>query len=126
MISHLNANSQTLLMLHEELCQPTKWYYQPCSLLSCYRYDGHRDLLGVDLACLHALCAGCAHNMWKDGGVRGLFKGNLATILKVAPQTAIQFAVGISSSVPCGVKEVYCRAFVPRIMAIMASETGSY
>ncbi|CAL8462209.1 g1740 [Coccomyxa elongata] len=37
--------------------------------------------------------AGCAHNMWKDGGVRGLFKGNLATILKVAPQTAIQFAV---------------------------------
>ncbi|KAK9906889.1 hypothetical protein WJX75_009795 [Coccomyxa subellipsoidea] len=37
--------------------------------------------------------AGCAHNMWKDGGVQGLFKGNMATMMKVAPQTAIQFAV---------------------------------
>ncbi len=36
--------------------------------------------------------------MWKDGGVRGLFKGNLATILKVAPQTAIQFAVSSYST----------------------------
>ena len=31
--------------------------------------------------------------MWKDGGVHGMFKGNLATIMKVAPQTAVQFAV---------------------------------
>jgi len=31
--------------------------------------------------------------MWKDGGIKGLFKGNLATIMKVAPQTAVQFAV---------------------------------
>ncbi|KAK9813123.1 hypothetical protein WJX72_009417 [[Myrmecia] bisecta] len=30
--------------------------------------------------------------MWKDGGLRGLFKGNAATILKVFPQSAIQFA----------------------------------
>jgi hypothetical protein len=31
--------------------------------------------------------------MWRDGGVHGMFKGNLATIMKVAPQTAVQFAV---------------------------------
>lgn len=39
------------------------------------------------------MAAGCIHNMWKDGGIKGLFKGNLATIMKVAPQTAVQFAV---------------------------------
>ena len=45
-------------------------------------------------ACVH-VSAGCAHNMWKDGGVQGLFKGNMATMMKVAPQTAIQFAVSL-------------------------------
>lgn len=44
--------------------------------------------------CVH-VSAGCAHNMWKDGGVQGLFKGNMATMMKVAPQTAIQFAVSL-------------------------------
>lgn len=32
--------------------------------------------------------------MWADGGVRGMFKGNLATMVKVMPQSAVQFAVG--------------------------------
>lgn len=31
--------------------------------------------------------------MWSDGGVRGLFKGNLATVTKVIPQCAIQMSV---------------------------------
>jgi solute carrier family 25 phosphate transporter 23/24/25/41 len=34
-----------------------------------------------------------ARRMWADGGVRGLFKGNLATVTKVIPQTGIQMAV---------------------------------
>ena len=35
-----------------------------------------------------------AKKMWADGGLQGLFKGNLATMTKVMPQTAVQFAVG--------------------------------
>lgn len=31
--------------------------------------------------------------MWADGGVTGMFKGNMATMLKVMPQSAVQFAV---------------------------------
>lgn len=31
--------------------------------------------------------------MWADGGVQGLFKGNLATVTKVVPQCAIQMSV---------------------------------
>lgn len=31
--------------------------------------------------------------MWAEGGVRGLFTGNLATVIKVFPSSAIQFAV---------------------------------
>ena len=31
--------------------------------------------------------------MWADGGVRGLFRGNLASVVKVFPSSAIQFAV---------------------------------
>lgn len=34
-----------------------------------------------------------AVKMWKDGGYFGLFRGNLATMLKIVPQTATQFAV---------------------------------
>ena len=40
------------------------------------------------------LCsAGCAKKIYKEGGMSALFKGNFATMIKVAPQTAIQFAV---------------------------------
>ena len=37
-----------------------------------------------------------AVKMWNDGGALGLFRGNLATILKIAPQTATQFVVRLS------------------------------
>jgi hypothetical protein len=30
--------------------------------------------------------------MWADGGLRGLFRGNLATVTKVFPSSAISFA----------------------------------
>ncbi|KAK9805412.1 hypothetical protein WJX73_002357 [Symbiochloris irregularis] len=36
---------------------------------------------------------GTLKKMWADGGVQGMFKGNLATMTKVVPQTAVQFAV---------------------------------
>ena len=39
--------------------------------------------------------AGCAKQIYKEGGVSALFKGNFATMVKVAPQTAIQFAVSV-------------------------------
>lgn len=31
-------------------------------------------------------------SMWADGGVKGLFRGNLATVAKVFPSSAVQFA----------------------------------
>ena len=42
--------------------------------------------------------AGCAKKIYKEGGMAALFKGNFATMVKVAPQTAIQFAVGLPTS----------------------------
>ena len=35
--------------------------------------------------------------MWASGGLVGLWRGNLASVAKVMPQSAIQFAV----SAPC-------------------------
>ena len=53
-----------------------------------------------------ALCpAGCAKKIYKEGGMAALFKGNFATMVKVAPQTAIQFAVGVLIS---GVPHAAC------------------
>ena len=34
-----------------------------------------------------------AAKMWRDGGLTGMFRGNLTTVLKILPQTATQFAV---------------------------------
>lgn len=34
-----------------------------------------------------------AAKMWRDGGLAGMFRGNLTTVLKILPQTATQFAV---------------------------------
>lgn len=31
-------------------------------------------------------------NMWRDGGLLGMWSGNAATLAKIFPQTAIQFA----------------------------------
>jgi solute carrier family 25 phosphate transporter 23/24/25/41 len=31
--------------------------------------------------------------MWNDGGAAGLFKGNMASVIKVLPSSAVQFAV---------------------------------
>ena len=39
-----------------------------------------------------------ALKMWKDGGLAGMFRGNFATILKIIPQTATQFAVRSETS----------------------------
>jgi hypothetical protein len=54
------------------------------------------------LPCCERLClrkspvlAGCAKQIYKEGGISALFKGNFATMVKVAPQTAIQFAVSM-------------------------------
>lgn len=46
--------------------------------------------------------AGCAKKIYKEGGVAALFKGNFATMIKVAPQTAIQFAVSFLAVSPFG------------------------
>jgi solute carrier family 25 (mitochondrial phosphate transporter), member 23/24/25/41 len=36
--------------------------------------------------------------MWNDGGAGGLFKGNMASVVKVLPSSAVQFAVYDSCS----------------------------
>lgn len=36
--------------------------------------------------------AQCVRSMWQDGGLGGMFKGNMATVLKVLPASAVQFA----------------------------------
>ena len=46
-------------------------------------------------SCTHGCIAGCAQKIYKEGGMSALFKGNFATMVKVAPQTAIQFAVSL-------------------------------
>jgi solute carrier family 25 (mitochondrial phosphate transporter), member 23/24/25/41 len=33
------------------------------------------------------------HTMWRDGGLRGMFRGNMASVVKVLPSSAVQFAV---------------------------------
>ena len=39
-----------------------------------------------------------ALKMWRDGGYLGLFRGNLATMMKIVPQTATQFAVSLAQT----------------------------
>ena len=41
-----------------------------------------------------------AAKMWRDGGLAGMFRGNLTTVLKILPQTATQFAVSPSEQLP--------------------------
>jgi hypothetical protein len=36
---------------------------------------------------------GTAQRMWASGGLTGLWRGNLISVVKVVPQSAIQFAV---------------------------------
>lgn len=38
---------------------------------------------------------------WRDGGAPGLFKGNMASVVKVLPASAVQFAVydGVSDAI---------------------------
>lgn len=45
---------------------------------------------------------GTAKKMWRSGGLRGLWRGNLVSVVKVVPQSAIQYAVGVTppSSLP--------------------------
>lgn len=37
---------------------------------------------------------GTARKMWASGGFFGLWRGNLVSVVKVIPQSAIQYAVG--------------------------------
>ena len=48
--------------------------------------------------------AGCAKKIYKEGGLAALFKGNFATMVKVAPQTAIQFAVSLLTRRPLALR----------------------
>ena len=38
---------------------------------------------------------GTARKMWASGGFFGLWRGNLVSVIKVVPQSAIQYAVRI-------------------------------
>lgn len=38
---------------------------------------------------------GTARKMWRSGGFLGLWRGNLVSVVKVVPQSAIQYAVGL-------------------------------
>ncbi len=38
---------------------------------------------------------GTAKKMWRSGGFLGLWRGNLVSVVKVVPQSAIQYAVGL-------------------------------
>ena len=39
---------------------------------------------------------GTARKMWRSGGFLGLWRGNLVSVVKVIPQSAIQYAVGLN------------------------------
>lgn len=41
---------------------------------------------------------GTAKKMWRSGGFYGLWRGNLVSVVKVVPQSAIQYAVSFSRS----------------------------
>jgi solute carrier family 25 phosphate transporter 23/24/25/41 len=47
---------------------------------------------------------GTARRMWAQGGLPGLWRGNLATVVKVFPQTAIQYAVSPMYPMIAGVR----------------------
>ena len=56
-----------------------------------YMLSGKHGICG----CSRGWSAGCAQKIYKEGGMSALFKGNFATMVKVTPQTAIQFAVSL-------------------------------
>ena len=41
---------------------------------------------------------GTARKMWRSGGFLGLWRGNLVSVVKVVPQSAIQYAVSLTSA----------------------------
>ena len=50
--------------------------------------------MSANLTLLYVVAA-TMKKMWADGGITGMFKGNMATMLKVMPQSAVQFAVSL-------------------------------
>ena len=51
-----------------------------------------RTMMMADAA--NARLAPTLRKMWASGGLLGLWRGNLASVVKIVPQSAIQFAVG--------------------------------
>jgi len=50
-----------------------------------------RTMMMADAA--NARLAPTLRKMWASGGLLGLWRGNLASVVKIVPQSAIQFAV---------------------------------
>ena len=51
---------------------------------------------------------GTARKMWASGGFFGLWRGNLVSVVKVVPQSAIQYAVGGQLIMPAVIGHPTC------------------
>ncbi len=80
---HGSVHAQALAVSHAAGSQ--------CAGPAVHAPSGRREVCGFTQGC----SAGCAQKIYKEGGMSALFKGNFATMVKVAPQTAIQFAVSL-------------------------------
>ena len=78
---HGSMHAQALAVSYAAGCQ--------CAGPVVHALSGKHEVCG----CTQGCSAGCAQKIYKEGGMSALFKGNFATMVKVAPQTAIQFAV---------------------------------
>ena len=80
---HGSMHAQALAVSHAAGSQ--------CARPAVHAPSGKHEVCG----CTHGCSVGCAQKIYKEGGMSALFKGNFATMVKVAPQTAIQFAVSL-------------------------------
>ena len=83
-----------IIILHFTNCLLTK----SCLCAVTAPFERLRTMMMADWS--NKTLLGTARKMWASGGFFGLWRGNLVSVIKVVPQSAIQYAVRVLPLLP--------------------------